>query len=51
MVDVTNTPLLEGHTFPDKATLLVRIAEEGNIYGVWIKICKRETNVVAMIRC
>ena len=37
-VNVTDTPLLEGQTFPDKETLLMRIAEEANLYGVWIKI-------------
>jgi hypothetical protein len=29
---------LEGHTFPDKETLFMRVAEEANLYGVWIKI-------------
>jgi hypothetical protein len=38
MVNVSNSLLLEGHTFPDKETLLMRVAEEANLYGVWIKI-------------
>jgi hypothetical protein len=38
MVEVTNAPLLEGHTFPDKEIVLMRIMEEENLYGVWIKI-------------
>ncbi len=29
-----DAPLLEGHTFPDKEILLMRIAEEANLYGV-----------------
>jgi hypothetical protein len=38
MVEMTNAPLLEGHTFPDKEVVLMRIVEEANLYGVWIKI-------------
>ncbi len=38
MVNVSNSPLLEGHTFPDKETLLMMVAEEANLYGEWIKI-------------
>ncbi len=40
MVDVRSSPLLEGHTFPFKDTLMIRIAEEANLYGVHFKtIC------------
>ncbi len=42
MVNVSNSPLLEGHTFPDKETLLMRVAEEANLYGVWIKIVRSD---------
>jgi hypothetical protein len=38
MVEVTDAPLLEGHTFPDKEIVLIRILEEANLYGVRIKI-------------
>ncbi len=38
MVEVTDAPLLEGHTLPDKEIVLMRIKEEANLYGVWIKI-------------
>jgi hypothetical protein len=38
MVTVSSSPLLEGHTFPDKETLLMRVAEKANLFGVWIKI-------------
>jgi hypothetical protein len=38
MVEVTDAPLLEGHTFPDKEIVLMRIMEEANLYGVWVKI-------------
>jgi hypothetical protein len=38
MVEVTNAPLLEGHTFPDKEIVLLWIVEESNLYGVRIKI-------------
>jgi hypothetical protein len=38
MVEVTNAPLLEGHTFPDKEIVLMRIVKEANLYGVRIKI-------------
>ncbi len=38
MVTVSDYPLLEGHTFPDKETLLMRVAEEANLFGVWTKI-------------
>jgi hypothetical protein len=39
-VTVSGNPLLEGHTFPDKETLLMRVAEEANLFGVWIKIVR-----------
>ena len=45
MVTVSSSPLLEGHTFPDKETLLMRVAEEANLLGVWIKIV--HSNMVA----
>jgi hypothetical protein len=38
MVEVTDAPLLEGHTFPDKKIVLMKIVEEANLYGVRIKI-------------
>ena len=38
MVTVSDYPLLEGHTFPNKETLLMRVAEEANLFGVWTKI-------------
>jgi hypothetical protein len=38
MVEVTNAPLLEGHTFPDKEIILMRILEEANLYGVGSKL-------------
>jgi hypothetical protein len=38
LAEVTNAPLLEGHTFPDKEIVLMRIVEEANLYGVRIKI-------------
>ncbi len=38
MVDVTNFPLLEGQTFPDKETLLMWIVQEADLYGLWITI-------------
>jgi hypothetical protein len=34
MVDVRSSPLLEGHTFPFKDILMIRIAEEANLYSV-----------------
>jgi hypothetical protein len=34
MVEVTNAPLVDGHTFPDKEMVLMRIMEEANLYGV-----------------
>ncbi len=35
MVEVTNAPILEGHTFPDKEIVLMRIVEEANLlFGV-----------------
>ncbi len=42
MVEVTNAPLLEGHTFPDKEIILMRIVEEANLYGVLIKIIRSD---------
>ncbi len=42
MVEVTNAPLLEGHTFPDKEIALMRIVEEANLYGVRIKIIQSD---------
>ncbi len=42
MVEVTNAPLLEGHTFPDKEIVLMRIVEEANLYGVRIKIIRSD---------
>ncbi len=38
MLDVEVTPLLKGHTFPTKETLLIRIAEEANFCGCQIAI-------------
>jgi hypothetical protein len=38
MVEVTDAPLLEGHTFSDKEIVLMKIVEEANLYGVRIKI-------------
>ncbi len=37
MVTVSSSLLLEGHTFPNKETLLMRVAEEANLFGVWIR--------------
>ncbi len=34
MVSASDNPLLERHTFPDKETLLMRAAEEANLYWV-----------------
>jgi hypothetical protein len=34
MVNVSNSPLPEGHKFPDKETLIMRVADEANLYGV-----------------
>ncbi len=42
MVTVSDYPLLEGHTFPDKETLLMRVAEEANLFGVWTKIVRSD---------
>ncbi len=42
MVEVTNAPLLEGHTFLDKEIVLMRIVEEANLYGVGIKIIRSD---------
>jgi hypothetical protein len=42
MVNVSGNPLLEGHTFPDKETLLMRVVEEANLFGVWIKIVRSD---------
>jgi hypothetical protein len=42
MVEVTNAPLLEGHTFPDKEIVLMRIVEEANLYGVRINIIRSD---------
>ncbi len=42
MVTVSSSPLLEGHTFPDKETLLMRVAEEAHLFGVWIKIVRSD---------
>jgi hypothetical protein len=42
MVTVSSSPLLEGHTFPNKETLLMRVAEEANLFGVWIKIVRSD---------
>jgi hypothetical protein len=42
MVTVSSSPLLEGHTLPNKETLLMRIAEEANLFGVWIKIVRSD---------
>ena len=43
MSEVAQFALLEGHTFPDKETLLMRIGEEANLYGVRIKIVRSDT--------
>jgi hypothetical protein len=42
MVTVSSSPLLEGHTFFDKETLLMRVAEEADLFGVWIKIVRSD---------
>ena len=39
---VSDNPLLEGHTFPDKETLLMRVAEEVNLFDVWTKIVRSD---------
>ncbi len=41
-MEVTNAPLLEGHTFPDKEIVLMRIIEEANLYSVRIKIIRSD---------
>ncbi len=41
-MEVTNAPLLEGHTFPEKDFVLMRIVEEANLYGVQIKIIRSD---------
>ena len=38
MGEVYNKPLLQGHTFPTKEIVLMRIAEEANLFGVRIGI-------------
>ena len=38
MVEVYNQPLLVGHTFPTKELVLMRIAEEANLFGVRVGI-------------
>ena len=50
MVTVSDYPLLEGHTFPDKETLFMRVAEEANLFGVWIKIVRSDGLQVDEIR-
>ncbi len=42
MVDVRSSPLLEGHTFPFKDILMIRIAEEANLYGVCVKTIRSD---------
>ena len=42
MDEVENTPLCKDHTFPDKNTLLLRIAEETNLGGVRSHIVKSD---------
>ena len=36
MGEVYNKPLLQGHTFPTKEIVLMRIAKEANLFGVRI---------------
>jgi hypothetical protein len=43
MTEVAEFALLEGHTFPDKETVLMRIGEEANLYGVRIKIVRSDS--------
>ncbi len=38
MVDVRSSPLVEGHTFPFKDILMMRIVEEANLYGVQFEV-------------
>jgi hypothetical protein len=38
MVEVYNEPFLLGHTFPTKEIVLMRVAEEANLFGVRIGI-------------
>lgn len=42
MTEVAEFPLAEGQTFPDKDTLLIRIGEEANLYGVRTKIVRSD---------
>ena len=43
MVDVRKAPLLLGHTFPFKDMLMMRIAEEANLYGVRVKTTRSDS--------
>ena len=43
MTEVVEFALAEGHTFPDKETLLMQIREEANLFGVWIKIVRSDS--------
>ena len=43
MTDVKATPLKVGDTFPTKETMILRIVEEANLYGVRMAIKRSDT--------
>ncbi len=48
MIDVRKAPLLLGHTFPFKDMLMMRIAEEANLFGVRVKTTQSDSFQLCM---
>ena len=42
MNDVEQSPLQLNHTFPSKETVMLRVAEEANLFGVRIQVCRSD---------
>ena len=51
MESVLQAPLLQGHTFPDKDTLHMRIVEEANPYGIFIKSVRSDPFQLNVVGC
>jgi len=40
MTVVENSPLMTGHTFAEKDTMMIRIGEEANLHNIRVKVLK-----------
>ncbi len=50
MTVVMNSPLMTGHTFAEKDTMMIRIGEEAKLHNIRVKVLK-SCKIQSMSRC